>query len=180
MTTASATRSEPLPKSSDAGTRHFVLFYVDEQGYGIATQYVQEVIPLPETVTLPTSPEFLEGFLNVAGVATPVVRVDRLVGLPRSESGLYTPVMILQGLDSPLALLVDRVHRVVQLAPHQIARISGSATVNDFAEGVAEFDGEQVIIVDPERLLLEEETRCLEALRETAQQRVQQAEAQRG
>jgi purine-binding chemotaxis protein CheW len=177
MTTATATRSEPSSTTVDAGTRHFVLFYVREQAYGIGTKHVQEVVPLPEVVALPTSPEFLEGFLNVAGVATPVVRFDRLIGFSEGESELYTPVVILQGLDSPLALLVDRVRRVVPLTPQEIVSLSSGATVNDFAEGVAEYDEEQVILVDPERLLLEQETSCLSALRETAQQRIEQAEA---
>ena len=177
MMSTAAPLADPLPETVDAGTRHFVLFYVHEQAYGIATQYVQEVVPLPEIVKLPTAPEFVEGFLNISGAATLVVRLDCLIGLPRGEDGLYTPVLILQGFDSLLALLVGRVHRVAKLSPQQIVRISDSATVNNFVEGVAEFEDEQVIIVDPRRLLLEQEKACLERLRETAQQRIQQAEA---
>jgi purine-binding chemotaxis protein CheW len=136
-------------------------------------------VPLAELSRPPGLPQLLAGFLNRAGVAVAVLRLDRLFGLSEIIPGLHTPLLILRSADPPLALLVERVSRIARLPDDAVLPVPAGESFNDCAEGVATLNGQLVVLLSAERLLLEKESQCLAELQDAEQARLLQLEGPR-
>lgn len=172
--------SQPLPPLADhrdaSSSQHLIVFYVRQQSYALPLDCVQEIVPVPELITLPACPEIVEGFLRLEGEALAVLRLDRMLGFEPATNHLFTPLLVLKGLDPRIALLVDRVHCVKEIANKTIVSVSDSSSVNDCARGVTDIDGRMTIVLDHQRLLLEQEQERLRSLQSTALRRIEQLE----
>ena len=129
----------------------------------------------------PGLPSIIEGFLNLRGVATPVVRLDRLFGLPGHPAGLYTPLIILRGRPDPVALLAERVDNVVLAAESALKPVLAGHCLNDCTEAEIwlEAKSRPIHLLSCERLLLEQEQSRVAELRAVAQQHLQELESPR-
>jgi len=59
-----------------------VIFRLNNEAYGINVAQVQSIIPLPDIVTIPGAPSFIEGVINLRGAVVPVVDLRTRFGLP--------------------------------------------------------------------------------------------------
>lgn len=119
----------------------------------------------------PGLPTVIEGFLNLAGRGVAVVRLDRLFGLPENRIDLSTALVVLRG-EPPLALLVDEVVNVRDVAADQRVALPPGNTLNDCATGAWD-DGHGLIhILATERILLEEERHRIADLEARMQDRI--------
>src|SRR5437870_5247918 len=119
------------PKSALQKQRALLVFHLGGQAYGIGLHEVQEVVPMAQLSRPPSLPSVLAGFLNLAGTAVPVLRLDRLFELPEITPGRYTPLLILRNPDYRLALMVEKVSRIIHIAPDAILPVQESQSFND-------------------------------------------------
>jgi len=70
-----------------AGPLSLLVFHLSGQAYGLPLAEVAEVVPMALLSRAPGLPPLLAGFLNLAGTAVPVLRTDRLFGLPDLTPG---------------------------------------------------------------------------------------------
>ena len=99
--------------STPAAQRRLMVFHLAGQAYALPLRELQEVVPMAELFRPPGLPSVLAGFLNLAGTAIPVLRLDRLFELPEPVLGLYTPLLLLRHPDYQVALLVDKVSEIL-------------------------------------------------------------------
>lgn len=132
---------------------------------------------MAELVHPASLPNVLAGFLRMDGSLVPVLRLDRLFGMPESSPGMYTPLVVLRSAETPLALLVDQVIRMESVAFGQVHAVPTNHLVNDCAEGVLSVDGQVVLILSAERILLEKEQQCLAELQDREHTRLRELEA---
>jgi purine-binding chemotaxis protein CheW len=177
--TPAATRPAARPTLRLPGARPYLLFHVAGQAYGLPLGQLREVVPMAELSRPPGLPSLLAGFLNLAGTAVPVLRLDRLFGLPEVVPGLYTPLLVLRGPELPLALLAEQVSRIASVPPEAALPLPAHQAVNDCADGVATLDGRVVVLLSAERLLLEKEQQCLAELQDREQARLRDLEGAR-
>lgn len=124
----------------------------------------------------PGQPSILEGFLNLRGVAVPVVRLDRLFAFPPAPVGLYTPLIVLKGPRHPTALLVDSILDLAASPAEAWQPLDDSSSFNGCARAQLDWNGRRIIVLAPERLLLEQERQCLADLQSQAQRRIGELE----
>lgn len=122
----------------------------------------------------PGLPAPLEGVLNVAGTAVPVLRLDRLLQLPqRQQLGLYSMLVLLKELDrGRVAILADRVREVVSLPASDLLPVGEQDCFNACSEAVVQLGERRVHVLSPARILLEKEREILSEFRTLEQQRV--------
>jgi purine-binding chemotaxis protein CheW len=158
-----------------------LVFQLGGERCAIRTDEVQEIVPMASLARPPGLPSILEGFLNLRGAATPVVRLDRLFGMPDSAPGLYTPLIILRGRPDPLALLAERVDGVVAAPESGVAAVRPGHCLNDSTEADIwlEPDSAPIHLLSRQRLLLGQEQSRIAELRAVAQRRLQQLESER-
>jgi purine-binding chemotaxis protein CheW len=162
MVAASATSARGL----------YVVFHVAAQSYSLPVASVQEIVPMAELSQVPGSPAFLRGFLNMDGKLVGVVSVRRLLSVDDRDPALYTPLVILKSSSQPIALEVDQVSQIVDLTDETLLPLADNAAFNGCATAVARLDGSSVLVLSPERILLDQEQRRVAELANVERQRL--------
>jgi len=117
-------------------------------------------------------PSLIEGFLNLSGTAIPVLRLDRLFGLPEQPIELYTPLIVLRGTAVPAAILVYGIDDVITFSASAFAPLNGGHSFNGCAESVVNLGDRSVHVLSMSRLILEQERLCLQQCQAAEQQRI--------
>ena len=151
------------------------VFEVGGQVAAIPIQNVERITPMARLARPPGLPAVLEGILNLAGTAVPGLRLDRLFQLGEQRLGLYSTLIVMQGVaDGRIALLVDRVSQIVTVAHSEVLPVGKHNSFNECACGMTTV-GEQVIhLLAPARILLATERKTLSEFQEMAQRRLKE------
>ena len=70
-------RGEPLER-----TENLLVFHTSGLSCAFPLEAVREIVPMARLSSPPGLPSGLEGFLDLRGIAVPIVRLDRLFDLP--------------------------------------------------------------------------------------------------
>jgi purine-binding chemotaxis protein CheW len=162
-----------------ARAESFLLFHLPDALCGLPLSAIRQIVPMALLARPPGMPSLLEGFLDLAGTAVPVVRLDRLFRLPELVLGLYTPVVILNASEDRIALVVESVRGIVAVPPGDVRSGFDGGSFNDCVEGEATVGGLAVHLLSPARLLLEKERQCLAELQAVEQDRLRELEGVR-
>jgi purine-binding chemotaxis protein CheW len=138
---------------------------------------VREIVPMAMLSRPPGLPPVLAGFLDLRGVAIPILRLDRLFKLPEQPCGLYTPLIILGDAERPLGILVGAVRQIVRPDAASFLPLPEGHVFHDCATTTVEVGADVVYLLSPERLLLENERRLLAEFQLVAQERLAHLEA---
>lgn len=149
-----------------------VIFRMGGQVFAVAVEAVSEVVPFAWLSTPPRMPAFVQGILNLGGAAIPVLRLDRLLGMPSISIGLDASILIMKTGATPLGLLVEHVDGVVPAVDYQVMVLDDHQSFLGCL--AAQLDGPlgSVHLVSWEKVLLEEERQRLGDFQRRAQERL--------
>ncbi|MGV3522813.1 MAG: chemotaxis protein CheW [Candidatus Sericytochromatia bacterium] len=152
----------------------YLVFRVSDRLCALPLGTVQSIFALPALSVLPGMPRLLLGFVTLAGQSVPVLELARLLDLPEQPEHIDQHLLLLQ----PSRQLC-RVERVLEIASLPDPRpLSEQLSVNDAVVGVFDYRGEALWLLEPARLLLQEEQQRVDELRERMQLRLQQLETE--
>jgi purine-binding chemotaxis protein CheW len=135
---------------------------------------VERITPMAQVARPPGLPAPLEGVLNLAGAAVPVLRLDRLFGLPAQTLGLYSSLVVMKGgAGERVAILADRASEVISIPESTLLPIGDQLVFNGCADATFRRGDAVVHLLSPARLLLEAERRSLAEFQSMAQQRLE-------
>jgi purine-binding chemotaxis protein CheW len=144
-----------------------------EQTAALPIESVQRIVPMAQLARPPGLPSLLEGILNLGGKAAPVLRLDRLLHLPLQRLGLYSTLIIVNGVtDGRIAILVDRVSEILTVPASALLPIGEEDSFNACAEAAVSVQGQMVPLLSPVRILLEKEREALSQFQAMAQRRL--------
>jgi chemotaxis signal transduction protein len=123
-------------------------------------------------VTSPGQPSILAGFLNLRGVVIPVVRISQLFGLGKSVPGRYTPLIILDGAGTLMAIEIDGVEEVAEIFETEMRELGEGHSLNDCARTAFTWNGHEVLMLSCDQLLLAKEKECLREFQAATQERL--------
>jgi purine-binding chemotaxis protein CheW len=150
--------------SQRTATSKMLVFQLGSQPYAIDAAAVDRLTPAAELHAPPALPELLLGFLNLAGNPIAVVCPHVLFNLPRPAVSLWTPFLILRSCAGAVALVVDRVSRIRPYRREEVLPLPPTASINACLLGVVRWERESILMLSPDRILLEHEARCIESL----------------
>ena len=111
--------------------RQFVTFYVGAECMAFDMDRVMEIVRIPRTVDVPMTPASLLGLANLRGAILPVLSLRRILGLADTDNTDASRVMVINYAGQPMGFVVDRVTRVIGVAPDSIEDMkSVRSTVN--------------------------------------------------
>ena len=151
-----------------------VIFHSSGRGCAFPLEAVREIVPMARLSTPPGLPSALAGFLNLRGMAIPIVRLDRLFDLPEQKPGLHTPMIVLRGVLAPIGILANSVRGVVRAPPGGLLEIPRDGTFQSCATGAMELDGDLIYVLSPSALLQANEDRLLADYCARSQERLMQ------
>lgn len=160
-----------------------LVFEVSGQAFALPLTDVDRIVPMAQLARPPHLPAALEGFLNLSGAAVSVLRLDRLLGVPLRDPGLYSMVILLRkqaisnGNEGGVALLVDRVREILAVPESELLPVGEGDSFNGCARAALSVRDRYVHVLNSQRLLFEKEARTLSEYHALAQQRLQYWEA---
>lgn len=120
----------------------------------------------------PRMPAFVRGVLNLGGAAVPVLRLDRLLGLPETAFGLNASILIMKAGSSLSGLLVERVEGVQPAADFQSLPFDGDQSLQGCIAGQLQGPLQQVTLLSWRNILLREEQARLDEFSHQIQDRL--------
>lgn len=145
-----------------ATSQMHVVFRLSRVRLALPADCLAEIVLEPRLIRPPTAPKVVAGVMDLRGCMVPVVRLDRLLGLPAPSSAPFRPVLVLsRPPPAPWAVLVDEVEDVVDSGTPRLPSPPEIA-FDDCVLGLLPLSGGPVPVLAPERLLRKRETLALE------------------
>jgi purine-binding chemotaxis protein CheW len=159
-------------------SRPLLVFQLADRFAALPLEDVERIAPMAELACPPGLPSVLEGVLNLAGAAIPVLRLDRLFELRAQRLGLYSMLVILKALHgNTIAILVDRVSGIFPVPENAFLPIDQEDSFNGCSEATVFVRDHITHVLSPTRMLLAKERVALSEFQAAAQRRLQDWEA---
>jgi purine-binding chemotaxis protein CheW len=133
---------------------HLVTFNLGEE-YGVPISQVQEIVRVGGITTVPNSPVFMEGVINLRGRVLPVLNLRKRLGLSEKKISHASRIVVTEIGNKIIGLLVDAVSHVIKIpqesvepAPEEVLEID-----TDYITGVGKLAESMIIMLDLEKLL---------------------------
>ena len=141
--------------------QNLLIFHASGLDCAFPLEAVREIVPMAWLVAPLGLPSALAGFLDLRGTAIPIIRLDRLFGLPEQQPGLHTPMIVLHRARGPIGIMVASVRGIVTVTSSQLLDISKERTFLGCATGAIEVDGDLIHLLSADALLAANEDRIL-------------------
>lgn len=151
---------EENDEEDDVQHGRYMTFKCDGDFYGIAITYVNEIIGIQQITELPETPDYIRGLINLRGRIVPIVDVRIRFGKPLAEYNDRTCVIVINVGDDTVGLVVDTIADVVSIEDRDILNPPSlnQDAQNRFIFGLGKCGEEVKLLVDPAKLIYEQET----------------------
>ena len=150
-------------------TSQLVVFRLEEQLYALPVDTVERVLPMVAVSPLPQAPPIALGVINLHGKVIPVLDLRRRFGFPPRDYGLAAHLLVARTMRRTLALPVDVVLGVREVAVDAITLPDAVLPGVGHVVGIVTLADDLLFIHDLDTFLaLDEEQRLTGALEEMA------------
>jgi purine-binding chemotaxis protein CheW len=139
-----------MDQATKAKPGQYLTFNLNSRPYGVPIASVREINRLSDIAPVPHTPEFVAGVMNLRGKVIPVISLRRKFGFRDADHTKHTCIIVIEGVDGQVGIIVDSVSGVIDLAAEQIepAPVMGEPERLDFIIGMGKTDNVVVILVD--------------------------------
>jgi purine-binding chemotaxis protein CheW len=154
MATITPSAKEPVPREGK-----YLTFSLDQQEYGIAILKVREIIGMMPITSVPQTPDYVKGVINLRGKVIPILDCRRKFGIALAEQTDQTCIIVVDVAGAVETLLtgiiVDSVCEVMDIKSNDIedAPNFGSDTDTDFILGMAKINNGVKTLLNIDRVL---------------------------
>jgi len=140
-----------------------VSFKIGEEEFGVEISRVREIIKLLEITSIPNSPPFVEGIINLRGSTVPVISLRKRLNMEERKADNQSRIIVIDFSGKTIGFIVDAVYEVLRIEsniienPPEIACGINQNLINS----ICKLDDRLLILLDLERILNEEETHKL-------------------
>ena len=155
-------------KAMTMKTGKYLTFSLAEEEYGIGILKVKEIIGMMPITSVPRTPEFVKGVINLRGKVIPVMDLRlkfSMEAIPYSER---TCIIVVE-IDSDVAtvligIVVDAVSEVLNIKESEIEETPqfGTSLNTDYILGMAKMEGGVKILLDIDKVLSVQEVQMLD------------------
>lgn len=92
-----------------------VSFKIDDAEFGVDILRVQEINKMMELTSVPNTPSFVEGVVNLRGRIIPVLSLRSRLGLEVKEYDTETRIIVVDINDKTIGFIVDEVNEVLRI-----------------------------------------------------------------
>ena len=92
-----------------------VSFKVGDAEFGVDILKVQEINKMMELTSVPNTPSFVEGVVNLRGRIIPVINLRSRLGLELKDYDSETRIIVVELNDKTLGFIVDEVKEVLRI-----------------------------------------------------------------
>ncbi len=115
----------------DSRTRSYLEIRLHEQAYAVPVELVRKIDQLGDITPLPNSGPHVCGLMNLRGQVLPVIDLNVRLGLVRNQTTRATCVLVVEGMEGTVGLLVDSVARVISIDEEMLLPTPDSIHLQD-------------------------------------------------
>jgi purine-binding chemotaxis protein CheW len=146
----------------------YLTFTLADEEYGIGILKIKEIIGMMPITTVPQTPEFVKGVINLRGKVIPVIDLRLRFWMESMDYTDRTCIIVveIQGtVDTvQIGIVVDSVSEVLNIKGQEVEDTPtfGARLNTDYILGMAKMEGGVKILLDIDRVLKAEEVELLE------------------
>jgi len=135
-------------------TVQWLTFLLGDEEYALNLDVVMELIKPRAYTELPDVPDYVRGILSLRGEVVPVIDLCRRLRLGCCNDGGYQRIVVCEGEDQSIGLLVDRITQVVRIPKKAIEQAPLVVKDGDnYVSGVGRYQGRMLILLNPDEIL---------------------------
>lgn len=146
----------------------YLTFTLDGEEYGIGILKVREIIGMMPITSVPQTPDYVKGVINLRGKVIPVVDLRLKFGMVPMDYTERTCIIVVEiegeGKKIPMGIVVDAVSEVLNIKGADIEDTPnfGTRLRTDYIMGMAKMGGGVKILLDIDKVLGAEEIAAIE------------------
>ena len=146
----------------------YLTFSLDSEEYGIGILKIKEIIGVMPITTVPQTPDFVKGVINLRGKVIPVVDLRLRFGMEPIDYTERTCIIVVEVAGEAgnvvIGIVVDSVSEVLNIKGDDIEDTPtfGAKLDTDYILGMAKMEGGVKILLDIDRVLRRDEIELLE------------------
>ncbi len=147
--------------STDTQEGKYMTFKSGSEYFGLEIQYVQQIIQFQAITKIPETEDYIKGLINLRGKIIPVVDVRVRFKQGECEYTDKTCILVITVKDTTVGLIVEQIAEVAEiqkeniLPPPTIGR--NDKGHNKYVYGIGKVGTSVKLLLDPEKLLYDEE-----------------------
>ena len=161
---ATATRTDVLDLTDREGK--FLTFELGEEEYGVEILTVREIIGVMSITTVPQTPDYMKGVINLRGKVIPVIDLRLKFTMEEREHTQETCIIVVEVNNTLIGIVVDNVSEVLEIKKEEIeaAPSFGQSIDTKFIMGLGKAKKKIIILLDIEKVLSSEELKMVEQM----------------
>lgn len=159
----------------------YVTFRSGKEYFGLKIEYVNEIVVYQEITQVPETPEYIKGLINLRGKIIPVIDVRTRFKMEPVEYNDRTCIIVVRLQEMVIGLIVEQIAEVVEILPEDILEppVLGKeekSVENKYVYGIGQVGNSVKLLIDPEKLLKDEDISLLEDMEETSEEATEEGE----
>jgi len=158
--------------AADFRAGKYLTFILGREEFAIQVLKVREIMGIQDVTSVPRTPRYCKGVINLRGKVIPVMDLRLKFGLPEAEYTQRTCIIVVQVQSGAVSvhtgIVVDEVSEVLTLTGGDIEDTpdfgTGAAHGTSCLLGMAKVKGKVKILLEIDRVLSGEEMRGLDAI----------------
>jgi len=154
----------------------YLTFLLAGEEYAIGILKVKEIIEYDTVTTVPKTPRWVRGVINLRGAVVPVVDLGLKFGLEERPVTKTTCIVIvegqLEGQSTLMGVMADAVSQVMDIAAGDVQEVPtfGTRIKVDYLQGMAQLGKKFVLLLDIDKVLSADEVQDLRAATTNAEE----------
>jgi purine-binding chemotaxis protein CheW len=155
-------------KATTIKTGKYLTFCLEKEEYGISILKVKEIIGMMPITSVPRTPQFVKGVINLRGKVIPVIDLRLKFGMGEIAYTDRTCIIVVE-IDSDnntvlIGIVVDAVSEVLNIKEEDVEETPafGTKLNTEYILGMAKMEGGVKILLDIDKVLSNEEIADLE------------------
>jgi purine-binding chemotaxis protein CheW len=147
----------------------YLTFTLAEEEYGIGILKVKEIIGMMPITSVPRTPDFVKGVINLRGKVIPVIDLRLKFGMPTIDYTDRTCIIVVEidtdDMTIQIGIVVDSVSEVLNIKEQEIEKAPsfGAQVDTAYILGMAKINSGVKILLDINRVLSTKEITVLES-----------------
>jgi purine-binding chemotaxis protein CheW len=142
---------------------HIVGFRIGRETFGVPIAMVHEIVRMPEITSVPDSPGYVEGVINLRGKIVSVVDLRKRFGEKEIIANKKNRILVAEVEGKMVGLIVDAASEVLKIPENEVdlpPSLFDEAAMN-YVTGVGKLKGRLVILIDLNKILQKGDLRRL-------------------
>ncbi len=146
----------------------YLTFVLSNEEYGIEILKVREIIGLMDITSVPQTPNYMKGVINLRGKVIPVIDLRLKFSMPEQDHTQETCTIVVEVGNTLIGIIVDSVSEVSDIGGEEIEETPqlGQGIDTNFIIGLSKVKGKIIILLDIEKVMSIEELEMVEQIAE--------------